>query len=67
MYWSVEAEKLNKALDDERNAVLLRLDKLPGQNHLESSDPKLFLDLDDVCGRLSSEDSDLRENGRSQS
>ena len=61
LYWSMEAEKLNKKLDAERKEVFSRLDKLPGQSHLGSSDPKLFLDLDDVCDRLASGDSDLRE------
>ena len=60
LYCSMEAEKLNKVLDGGRKTVLSRLDKLPAQSHLGSPDPKLFLDLNDVCDRLASPESDLR-------
>ena len=58
-YWSMVAERMNKELDGERATVLSRLDNLPAQSHIGSSDPKLFLDLNDVRGRLAPPESDL--------
>ena len=60
-YWDMDDGGLNKELDGQRATVLPKVGKLPSHSHLGSSDPKLFLDMNDVFGRLRSPESDMME------